>query len=113
MEFVLWFLAAYGFLNLIYNIWCDITSRRAWTFVVFVSDPDKAEGELRSFLAECPGYKSLPHKVVLIWNYQDNQLRDQLQREFPGVEFVEYLGDRTLDEVFHDNDPGRIVVLEC
>ena len=112
-EFVLWFFAAYGVLSLALSIWHEVNAKRAWACIVFVSNPEKAEGELRSFLAELPNHSSPPHKIILIWQREENTLRYHLQREFPHVEVEEYVGDRTLSEVFQRDAHGKVIVLEC
>ncbi len=113
MELALYFLAAYGLLSLILTLWYEFTNRRSWIFVVLISDPAKVEGELRSFLADYPVYKTVPKKVVLIWKNQEYSLRKQLEKEFPGVEFREYMGGHTLEEIFHEQEQGKVVVFEC
>ncbi|OWZ84908.1 hypothetical protein [Natranaerobius trueperi] len=113
LDFIIWFLAAYGLFNLIVTIWEEISNRRKWTFVAFVNDPKKAEAELRSFLAELPAYKTVPTQIILIFKEADASLKPRLQREFPNIKVEEYIGEKTLEEVFGKEDPGRVVVLDC
>ena len=113
VEFLLWFLAAYGFLTLVVSLWHDLTNKRSWMIAVFISDPNKAEGELRALLSELPAYKNAPSKVLLIWRDKDKWLKPQIKKEFSGVEVEEYIGERTLEDVFGEKDCGRIVVIDC
>ncbi|UMZ75042.1 hypothetical protein [Natranaerofaba carboxydovora] len=111
MEIIIWFFAIYGFVALFYTIWEELKRKRKWTFVIYVKDPDKAEGELRSLLLDLPAKKFYPARLILIWQNNHYNLAQKLKEEFPGIEVVERVEDVSLKEIIQNESPHRTVCI--